>query len=162
MWKSHMLTILSKVEESPVTPVFTPIILRQPTGLTKTNPAEINRQEEDVNTCLGTTCHGSVWSVASCSQTGITPYFSSAFCSMWHWLSLGNQCGVKMSQILFLSNTNLSFFWKHSKSEMTFKIKMTRQIMICQKVNLCYLNMLKFYCKVAMSDISAQSYPVFG
>ena len=69
---------------------------QQPMWLTTTNAVEINRQELGVNTCLGTTCHGSVWSVVSCSQTGIYSLwslvdFSSICCSQSHWLSLGNR-----------------------------------------------------------------------
>ena len=82
----------------------TPVTQRQPTRLTTTNAFENNRQVLGVNTCLGTTCHGSnwsmarVWSVASCSQIGIYSLwllidFSSVCCSLSRWLSLGNRCG---------------------------------------------------------------------
>ena len=50
----------------------TPVTLRQPTRLTTSNAVEINRREQGVNTSLRTTCHGSNWSMASCSQTGIS------------------------------------------------------------------------------------------
>ena len=60
---------------------------RQPTQLTTTNAVETNGREKGVNTCLRTTCYGSNWSVASCSQTGIYSlwlliYFSSVCCSL--------------------------------------------------------------------------------
>ena len=59
----------------------------------------IKRREYGVNTCLGTTYHGSNWSVAICSQTGIYSLwplidFSSVCCSLSRWLSLGNWCAT--------------------------------------------------------------------
>ena len=39
---------------------LTPVTLRQPMGQRTTNAAEISKQSYGVNTCLGTTCHGSV------------------------------------------------------------------------------------------------------
>ena len=50
-----------------------------------------------INTCLWTTCHRSVWSVASGSQTGIfslwMPFdFIYIYCSLSRWLSPGNRC----------------------------------------------------------------------
>ena len=49
------------------------------------------------NTCLGTSCHGSVWSVASCSQTGIYTLFpprdfNHVCCCQSRRLSWGNRC----------------------------------------------------------------------
>ena len=53
----------------------TPVTQRQPTRRRTTNATEIKKQSCGVNTCPGTTCHGSVYSVASCSQTGIYTLF---------------------------------------------------------------------------------------
>ena len=80
----------------PTHTLITPVIPTQPTRLTTTNIVEINRQE-DVSICLGTTCHGSNWSVPSCSQTGIYSWcllidISNICCSLSRWLSLSNQC----------------------------------------------------------------------
>ena len=67
-------------------PVTTPVNPTKPTRLTITNAFEINRREQDVDTCLGTTCHGS-----SCSQTSIYSLwllidFSCVYCSLSCWL----------------------------------------------------------------------------
>ena len=50
-----------------------------------TNATGINKQSWGVNNCLGTTCQGSVWSVASCFQIGnytlfLPADFSSVCC----------------------------------------------------------------------------------
>ena len=58
---------LSLFGTAPITPVTS----RQPTRPTTINAVETNRLEEGAKTHLGTICHGSSWSVASCSQTGI-------------------------------------------------------------------------------------------
>ena len=55
---------ISKVLAFPIVGRFlarihTPATPRLPTRLTTTNAVEINRREQGVNTCLGTTCHGS-------------------------------------------------------------------------------------------------------
>ena len=39
--------------------ICTPVTHRQPTRQRTTNATEINKQSWGVNTCLGTTCHGS-------------------------------------------------------------------------------------------------------
>ena len=69
------------------------------TNATDNNKRNWNQQAgKGVNTCLGKTCRGSNWSVASCSQTGIFYSlwllidFSSVCCSLSHWLSMGNRC----------------------------------------------------------------------
>ena len=101
---------------------FIPFSPRQPTQLTTTNAVEIKRWELGVNTCLGTTCHGSNWSVAGCSQTGICSLLplidlSSAWYSLSHWLSLGNQCVVW----LYLSkNHNFHILKSWIESSSTF------------------------------------------
>ena len=46
----------------------------KPTRQRTTNATEINKQSKGVNTCPGTTCHGSVLSVASCSKALFTPF----------------------------------------------------------------------------------------
>ena len=60
-----------------------------------------NRRQKGVNTCLETTWHGSNWSVASCSQTGIYSLrlrsdFCSVCCSVSRWLYLGNRSVYKL------------------------------------------------------------------
>ena len=57
-------------------PLYTPVIPRQLKRQRTTNVIEINKQSEGNNICLGTTCHGSVRSVAGCPQTGIYTIFS--------------------------------------------------------------------------------------
>ena len=53
--------IRSQFDPSQIQKNFnTPVTPRQPTRLTTTNAVGINRQEYGLNTCLGTTCHGSV------------------------------------------------------------------------------------------------------
>ena len=83
-----------KLESQLSFSVHTP---RQPTRLTTTNAVEISRREWGVNTCLGITCHGSNWSVASCSQAGtysLLPLIDfSSVCSLSRWLFMGNRCG---------------------------------------------------------------------
>ena len=82
---------------SPVTPI-------QPIRLTTTSAVEINRREQCINTCLGTSCHGSkcsvFWSVASCSPTGIYSIwllinFSSVCFSLSRWLSLEYRVDIR-------------------------------------------------------------------
>ena len=98
--------------------LITPVTPRQTTRLPTTNAVKINRREYDVNTCLGTICHGSNWSVASCFQMGICSIwllidFSSVCCSLSSWLSRGDRCVGSLLQAAasFLSHVfrNLMF-----------------------------------------------------
>ena len=96
---SHLPQFLSLCMTTLLTchPYLTPVTPRQPTRLTTTNAVKINKPEYSVNTCLGTACHGSNWSVARCSQKGIYSLwllidFSSVCCSLSRWLSLDNRC----------------------------------------------------------------------
>ena len=86
--------------------VCTPVTPRQPTRLTTTTAVKINRREYGENTCLGTTCHGSSWSVAGCSQTGIFSLwllvdFSSVCCSLSHWLSWDNRSKIPAQTLIY-------------------------------------------------------------
>ena len=62
------------------------ITQRQATPQRKTKATEINKQSYGVNTCLGTTCHKSVWQVVP--RQVFTPYFhlliSTAFVVVSH------------------------------------------------------------------------------
>ena len=63
----------------------------------KKNATEINKQSYGVNTCLETTCHGSNWSAASCSQIGIYTlfppvHFNCVCCCQTRWLCPGTRC----------------------------------------------------------------------
>ena len=103
----------NKLHHTSVTP-------RQPTRLTKTTAFQINRREYGVNTCLGTTCHGQNWYMASCSQTGIYSLlplidFSGVCCSLSRWLSRGIRCVHRVSVLAVL----LVFCWRSGEFLLT-------------------------------------------
>ena len=98
IWLEFIINcITSSVVVSLLKLCFSHVAHRLPRDNERVWQQQTQLKSTDRNTCLGTTCHGSVWSVASCSQIGIYSLcllidFCSGGCSLSRRLSLGNRC----------------------------------------------------------------------
>ena len=98
VYKLRSLSFLNQITKIEFCPelssntLSTLVTQRQPARQRRTNATEIRS-----NTYLATTCHGSVWSVASCSRSGIYTLFppvdfNCVCCCQSRWLSRGIRC----------------------------------------------------------------------